>query len=454
MMSKHILALTGISLPLLFSHTASAVSLEQAVKESLLWHPQVSASVNSRYSADEDLRAARGGFLPTLNLSAGTGWEQTDNSSTRAANDHRRNLHRSESSINLSQNVFNGFATTSEVDRQRATVNSRAYSVLNTSEVTALNAIQSYLDVLMRQRMVKLAEDNLKSHERVFDQIRLRTQQGVGRKADYEQAQARLAQARNNLLTEQTNLEDAQANYFSVVGREATGLSMPMATNIPATQAEAHKQMLENSPLLKQADADVEATRQQYEAAKSRFYPSVDIDLGRRMDNNIDGTRGHDQEWQAMLRMRYNLFNGGSDKAQLSSYAYKMQEAQDVKRNALRQLDEELRLSWNAWRNAKQQVPIAKDYAERSAVVRTAYQEQFSIGERSLLDMLDSENEVFNAQRRYVEMQFVEMFTTYRINARIGDLLKQLNVQAPSAAQPIETAKSPSSAHSDLPKLR
>ena len=128
-MSKHILALTGISLPLLFSQAANAASLEQAVKDSLLWHPQVSASVNSRYSADEDLRAAKGGYLPTLDLSAGTGWEQTDNASTRAADDHRRNLHRSESSINLRQNVFNGFATTSEVSRQKATVNSRAYSV-------------------------------------------------------------------------------------------------------------------------------------------------------------------------------------------------------------------------------------------------------------------------------------------------------------------------------------
>lgn len=180
MMNKHIRILTGISLPLLFANTVSAATLEQAVKDSLLWHPQVSASVNSRYSADQDLRAAKGGYLPTLDLSAGTGWEQTDNSSTRAADDHRRNLHRSESSINLRQNVFNGFATSSEVARQKATVNSRAFSVMNTSEVTALDAIQSYLDVLMRQKMVKLAQDNLKSHERIFDQIRLRTEQGVG----------------------------------------------------------------------------------------------------------------------------------------------------------------------------------------------------------------------------------------------------------------------------------
>lgn len=441
----------GLSLPLLMLNPANATTLEQAIKDTLNSHPQISASVNSRYSADQDLRAAKGGYLPTLDLSAGTGWERTDNASTRAAGDHLRDLNRSESSINLKQNLFNGFATTSEVARQEATVNSRAFAVLSTAETTALTTIQSYLDVLMQQKMVKLAEDNLKSHERIFDQIRLRTEQGVGREADFAQAEARLAQARNNLLTEQTNLEDSRTNYASTTGQEAIDLTPPLPTIIPATLGEARKIMLANSPLLKQADADVEATRQQYEAANSRFYPSVDVDVGRTMDNNTDGTRGHNQEWQTMLRMRYNLYNGGSDKAQLSSYAYKMQEAQDVKKNALRQLNEELGLAWNALNNAKQQVPVAKDYADRSVVVRIAYQEQFSLGDRSLLDMLDSENEVFNAQRRYVQLQFIEMFTTYRINARTGELLKQLKIQAPSASQPINEMQT---SKMDLPELK
>ena len=441
----------GLSLPLLMLGHTSATTLEQAIKNTLNSHPQISASVNSRYSADQDLKAAKGGYLPTLDLSAGTGWEQTDNATTRASGDHLRDLHRSESSINLKQNLFNGFATTSEVARQKATVNSRAFSLLNTTETTALTTIQSYLDVLMQEKMVKLAEENLKNHERIFDQIRLRTEQGVGREADFAQAEARLAQARNNLLTEQTNLEDSRTNYFSVTGQEAVDLTLPQPTKSPPSLEEASKVMLANSPLLKQANADVEATHQQYEAANSRFYPSVDVDVGRTMDNNIDGTRGHNQEWQAMLRMRYNLFNGGSDKAQLTSYAYKIQEAQDIKRNTQRQLSEELRLAWNALLNAQQQVPIAKDYADRSMVVRTAYQEQFSLGDRTLLDMLDSENEVFSAQRRYVQLQFVEMFTTYRINARTGELLKQLNIQAPSATLPVDEMQT---TKAELPELK
>jgi len=133
------------------------------------------------------------------------------------------------------------------------------------------------------------------------------------------------------------------------------------------------------------------------------------------------------------------------------SDAYKMKEAQDVKNNALRQLNEELRLSWNALQNAEKQVPIAKDYADRSRTVRIAYQEQFSLGDRSLLDMLDSENEVFTAQRRYIELQFIEMFTTYRINARTGTLLKAMNIQPPSSAQPVDELQT---SKVELPELK
>lgn len=438
-----------LSLPLAMG--AGATTLEQAVKNAILWHPEVSASSNRRYSAQEDLRAARGRYYPTIDLNAGTGWEQTDSVSTHASGDRARDLHRSESSITVSQNLFSGYATRSEIARQTATVNSRAWTVLDTSENTALTAIQVYLDVLRGRQMVKLAEENLKNHERIFDQIRLRTEQGVGRQADYEQAEARLAQARNNLLTEQTNLEDSEANYFSATGKEADELTMPEKFPVPASLDEAREVMLQNSPLLKQAAADVEATRQQYEAARSLFYPNVNVEVGRTMNNNIDGTRGHNQEWQAMLRMRYNLYNGGSDQATLRANAYRMQEAQDIRKNAIRQSVEELRLAWNALTNAEKQLPIAKDYAERSMTVRSAYQEQFSLGDRSLLDMLDSENEVFTAQRRHLELQFIEMFSTYRVNARTGKLLEALHVQPPTSAIPLE--ETPTS-NVELPDMR
>ncbi|MDD2059780.1 TolC family outer membrane protein [Pseudomonas sp. GD03860] len=409
-----------------------AQSLPEAMQKALEVHPEIQAGVNSRIAADYQLRAAKGGYLPRVDVLAGYGREGTDSPST---GNRWETLDRGESSVRLRQMVFDGFATSSEVGRQQATVNSRAYSLLGSSERTALTVAQVYLDVLTRREMVRLAEDNLRSHERIFDQIKLRTARGVGRLADLDQAEARLAQAQNNLITEQTNLADAKTNYLSVVGQMPDELSAPapFIDLLPANLDEARQQMIESSPVLRSAESDIAAAEQQYEAAKSSFYPRFDAELGRTADNDLDGMNGHNNEWQAMLRMSFNLYAGGSNKADLESKSYLTNQALDIRNNALRQLNEELGLAWNAMDNANAQLPIAQQYVDRSSSVRAAYQKQFSLGERTLLDLLDSENELFTAQRRLTEVKFIQVFTQYRIKATIGQLLKSQGVVAPMA---------------------
>lgn len=410
-----------------------AQSLPEAMQKALEVHPEIQAGVNSRIAADYQLRAAKGGYLPRVDVLAGYGREGTDSPST---GNRWETLNRGESSVRLRQMVFDGFATSSEVGRQQATVNSRAYSLLGASERTALTVAQVYLDVLTRREMVRLAEDNLRSHERIYDQIKLRTARGVGRLADLDQAEARLAQARNNLITEQTNLADAKTNYLSVVGQLPDELSSPapFVDLLPANLDEARQQMVESSPILRSAESDIAAAEKQYEAAKSTFYPRFDAELGRTADNDLDGMNGHNNEWQAMLRMSFNLYAGGSNKADLESKSYLTNQALDIRNNALRQLNEELGLAWNAMDNANAQVPIAQQYVDHSNSVRSAYQKQFSLGERTLLDLLDSENELFTAQRRLAEVKNSQVFTQYRIKATIGQLLKSQGVVAPMAS--------------------
>lgn len=430
---KYMRALLFTALPFALSATfAQAQSLPEAMQKALEVHPEIQAGVNSRIAADYQLRAAKGGYLPRVDVLGGYGREGTDSPST---GNRWETLNRGESNLRLRQMVFDGFATSSEVGRQQATVNSRAYSLLGASERTALTVAQVYLDVLTRRDMVRLAEDNLRSHERIFDQIKLRTTRGVGRLADMDQAEARLAQARNNLLTEQTNLADARTNYLSVVGQMPDELSTPapFVDLLPANLDEARHQMVESSPILRSAESDIAAAEKQYEAAKSTFYPRFDAELGRTADNDIDGLNGHNNEWQAMLRMSFNLYAGGSNKADLESKSYLTNQALDIRNNALRQLNEELGLAWNAMDNANAQLPIAQQYVDYSSNVRSAYQQQFSLGERTLLDLLDSENELFTAQRRLAEVKNIQMFTQYRIKATIGQLLKSQGVVAPMA---------------------
>ncbi|HSX90807.1 MAG TPA: TolC family outer membrane protein [Pseudomonas sp.] len=429
-----------LPLVLAVSLTAQGQTLNEAMQSALEVHPEVRAGINARLSVEEQMNAAKGGYLPQVDLLAGYGREHTDSPGTRGLDHNTETLNRGESSLRLQQMLFDGFATSSEVGRQRATVNARAYELLGTSERTALTVAQVYLEVLKRQEMVRLAEDNLLSHERIYDQIKLRSERGVGRTADLDQAEARLAQARNNLITERTNLADAEVNYYSAVGRDAEELSMPagMLGQLPESLQAAREEMLRNNPFLSSAEADVQATEQQYQAAKSSFYPRFDAELSRSMDNNLDGTAGHSNEWRAMVNMRYNLFAGGSNKADLESKSYQVNQAMDIRNNALRVLNEDLGLAWNALENARQQLPIAEQYVEHSARVKESYQKQFSLGDRTLLDLLDSENELFSAARRLEEVRFTELFTQYRIKATMGSLLKSQGVVAPIAAAPLD----------------
>jgi adhesin transport system outer membrane protein len=415
-----------------------AQTLQEAMQKAVDVHPEIQAAVNARIAADYQVRAAQGGYLPKIDVLGGYGRESSDNTSTRAAsNSHDwKTLNRGESSIRLQQNLFQGFGTQNEVGRQQATANSRGYALLNTTERTALTVAQVYLDVLTRREMVQLAEDNLKSHERIFDQIKLRTSRGVGRMADMDQAEARLAQARNNLLTEQTNLEDAKANYVSAVGQEPDELERPQGfvALMPASFDEARRQMVESSPVLRSAESDIAAAEKQYESAKSTFYPRFDAELQRSANNNVGGEEGHDNGYSAMLRMQFNLYSGGSNKADLQSKASQASQALDIRNNALRELNQELSLAWNAYNNATSQLPIAQEYVDRSTRVRTSYQQQFSLGERTLLDLLDSENELFTASQRLAQIKNLQLYTQYRIKADMGQLLRSQGVVAPLAS--------------------
>lgn len=217
---------------------------------------------------------------------AGYGRERSDNTNTRgfnadgSRNHNKETLNYTQSELRLRQMLFDGFNTANEVGRTEAVVNSRAYYVQATSETIALRAIEVYLEVLKRRELVILAKNNLQAHLRVNDQIGLRSERGVGSNADLDQSTARRALADNNLYTAQVDLADAEANFIS--GRRALDeLETPVSIKgeMPGDLTQARQAMLQNNPYLKSAQADIQAAEQQYEVAKSPFYPRLDAEL-------------------------------------------------------------------------------------------------------------------------------------------------------------------------------
>lgn len=414
---------------------AQAISLTEAIQYTIDHHPELQASKNERLSAGEDLNAAKGGYLPAIDLVAAYGRQQSDNPSTRAIYGHEaRTLNYTQSELRLRQLLFDGFNTPNEVGRNKAVVNSRAYFVQGTSQSLALRAIEVYLEVLKCRELLTLARNNLQAHMRINDQIGLRSERGVGSTADRDQSLARRALAQNNYQTAQVNLADAEANFASAVGRLPDELETPPSIKgeVPLTLSDAQRSMLLNNPYLKSAQADVQAAEKQYEIARAPFYPRFDAELAVGANDNLQGEEGHDNQWRAAVVMNYNLFNGNRDTSRLRSNAYKTGQALDIRNNALRMLNENMALAWNAMTNARLQTPVARDYVETTTRVRAAYQDQFGLGQRTLLDLLDSENELYNAGRRYTEVRYTEELAMYRVLASEGELLRKQRVVLPA----------------------
>ncbi|MCK5666709.1 MAG: TolC family protein, partial [Thiotrichaceae bacterium] len=194
-------------------------------------------------------------------------------------------------------------------------------------------------------------------------------------------------------------------------------------------------------PILKSANADIDSAYAQHDTARSPYMPRLDIEAGATHDNDLDGIKGKNEDVSAMLRLRYNLFNGGKDLARRKETAQLINQSKDIRDNTYRQVVESMRLSWVAHQTVKSQLDFFKSYQDASIKTNTAYQKQFNIGQRTLLDLLDSANEMFVAKSAYTNAKYDELFSQYRILASKGGLNKYLGVKLPEEARTLAFAE-------------
>ena len=428
-----------VALSALLAGNVPAASLEETVRETIKSNPDVQIVGSQRDSIEQQMEQARAGFFPQVDLAAGTGWESSNNPSTRASNNGHRNFNRDESSLLIRQLLYDGHGTESEYERQRARTNARAFETFSTAEVIALKTTKAYLDVIKQRKLVKLAEQNLDNHQKTYDRIVKRALSGVGRRADTQQALGRLALAKTNLMAEQNRLEDAISSYISVVGRKPADLLEPVPREylLPASLDEATRTALDNHPRLKSAAAEVDAAREQYNAAKSLFYPRVHLEIEGTHNDNVDGIAGKNDQASVMFRGRYN-FTGGKDLARRQETVYQIDEASEIRDRTRRQVIESIQLSWNAYETSKSQIEFLKIHVEASEKALIAYRKQFNLGQRTLIDLLDQENEVFQARINLVNGLNDLAYSTYRILAGTGKLLWALEVPLPEQADNIQ----------------
>ncbi|MCK5890004.1 MAG: TolC family outer membrane protein [Methylococcales bacterium] len=439
---KSVIRISGLIGSVAFSSTLPAQSLQEAIQKTINENPEIQSKKAERVAVEQQIKQAKAGYFPTVDVSAGIGWEQSSNPTTRAKGDGTVSYGREEASIQLHQMVFDGMATSSEVKRHKARTNSRAFSLFGKSEIKALDAVQAYVDVLRRKELVGLAKENLLFHLRTHDQISLRSERGIGKGVDVDQSSGRLALAEKNTLSEEGNLKNAETAFLRVIGDLPVDLEQvqPVGDGLPESIAAATEQAIANHPILKSANADIDSAFAQHATAKAPYMPRLDIEAGASHNVDLDGIKGKNEDTYAMLRLKYNLFNGGKDVARRKETTALIYQAKEIRDNTYRQVVESMRLSWVANETLKSQMDFFKKHKHASIKSNKAYQKQFNIGQRTLLDLLDSANEMYVSKTAYTNAKYDELFSQFRILASKGSLNNYLGITLPEEAKSLDVA--------------
>lgn len=426
-----IMALTaGLAMP------ANSETLSEAVIEAVRTNPEVGIVGADRKAVQQELRQARALYLPSVDLTARAGLGLTDSPSTRASGDDGDLLGSIQTGLTLTQLLFDGYSTDSEIERQLGRLDSASYRVAEAAEFVALDAVEAYLDILRQSSVLALAEQNVGNHNRILSSVRSLQRSGRGGIADVRQAEARLAAAEESLATVAGALDDARATYRRVVGTEPGELVAPITPKglLPADAEAAANLALTESPTVKIFRSDVNTARAELKGSRSGFYPSVNLEVGANASDGLNGVSGSNVDATAQVVLRYNLSRGGGDIAREREAFARLGESRFTLERARRQATETARLSFNAMNTANARVAALESQAAANVRTRDAYLEEFKLGQRSLLDLLDSENELFVSRSSLATAQQASSFAAYRVLATTGQLLAALEVDAPAEA--------------------
>lgn len=280
----------------------------------------------------------------------------------------------------------------------------------------------------------------------IYDQIKQRTDSGLGSTADLSQISGRLARANANVISARNNLLDAKAQFVRVVAADPVDLIQPVpdADMLPKDLNSSIADAEKNHPILKSAANDIRAAENERSSTQANYYPQVSLELNGSWNNDVGGedgvsaiasqnVGGYSNDIVAMVRVKYNLFAGGKDLAREKESAYKLSEAKEIRQRAQREVVEGVNLAWNAYEMLAPQKQYIRDHVIAAKDTQSAYAQQFNLGQRSLLDLLDTENELFEARKDYLQAEYDETIAKYRVLNSTGRLLDSLKVTRPEA---------------------
>ncbi|WP_174769916.1 TolC family outer membrane protein [Paraburkholderia hayleyella] len=373
----------------LASLAGPTLQLNQAVQMAVGWHPSIAANIALLGQQAAGVSVARAGYYPQVRLGVGS-----SDSNTQIGNGPSV-------SATISQTLYDFGKVSGAVDQAQALVNRQQALVLKQIDEIAQQTAEAIVNAHRYQTLETIAVQQVDTLEQVLQMAQLRATAGVSTRSDPVQAQARVEGAKANLIQIKSLSQQARQRVRTLIG----SLVPETIDALPDPQAEslewAHPPDPDMLPEVLAAQAEQRAAAAQLLIAKAQRWPTISLEasINRSINGVNPSTLQRNGSYRAlMLNLSSVLFQGGALNAQVSAASRAMEASRQQIEMARLNSSDQARVFREQALGAKQSIAILVQRRKSIEQARDIYRDQYKLGTRSIIDLLNAEQEFYQAQ--------------------------------------------------------
>ncbi|MEZ5892033.1 MAG: TolC family protein [Parvularculaceae bacterium] len=409
----------------LVGQTESNTEFTRAITLAVGRHPSYHAEAAGLAEGGAARKRARAALYPQISSHVGV-----DYSISRAFADNTDNVVESlrpaeqvTASISASQLIFDGGATIQRIRSARAQDAEIKGSLRAHINQCALDALTTYQDVAAHQALLAFSKGYIERQLKILEDVKERERLGAGSKADVTRALARLAAAKARYAEISESKRIADVRYSEYFDGEPPRLLRPaMAEPAVDTRADSVKSALENNPQVAIAEARADATRADFKAARSARLPSLKVTVDAYKYDVFDGN--NDFDVRAGLAVHYDIFGGGARAADIATARSRAERQKFQEEQVRRDVAREAGMAFERIDGADEKLAALADALIAHDETRDLVLERYKLSRGDLIDVLQAENDYFEAGVAYVIALSARDMAGYALMEHTGDLIR------------------------------
>jgi outer membrane protein len=394
-----------------------ATTLTDALIQAYQTNPSLRVARSGLRATDESVRQAKGALEPTVN--AGASFDKLDGTSPLTNTTPTSGVF-----IQASIPIYAGGTLLNAVDQARFNVLANRQSLISTEQQVLLDAVTAFMDVRRDQRNVELGVNSVRVLSEEVRAANERFQVGEVTRTDVAQAESRLAASESDLQEARANLKRSINFYISTIGSKPKDLHVPPKTpKLPATTDAAEAVAIAKHPNILLQQFNVKAAEKGLEIARGGVLPTVSANASvTYSNNNSTGAAVSDTQTISAigLGLTQPIYQGGRlNSDQRQALALLDQSKAELQLSGL-QVRENVKSTYAVWEASTASITARRKQVSAAQIAFDGASEEAKLGARTTLDVLNSEQDLLQAQNDLVTAIRNEYVSAYGVLAAMG----------------------------------